>query len=395
MEYPILNLPLDETGQAETHKRDETHPVSAEKSYLVYPEIGPYYLDSMDIYDQNNTLLKKGIDWEPFLQYRDATVELGQAVYRLLVIKNPSVTSARLVHQTVGGVYMNSNIAFEVLLQWFIEKNNTVYWDDIIKPDGLAKAGPHPHHVEDLMGTQDVVQAILAVNTTLAEWLSQRGFEISDVNNLEQTLTGLSEKDGDIEQSLSTLNQGLQTVNQTVTTQEETQTSQGQTLSTHGESINSQGESIQTLTQNLSSLSETLDQLSNSHGELSNTVGEIQTTIQQIQAKVAENAGAVITVTATKTITRTTKLTEIDRTGVNNLTIEFDVTTFKGGDGIVVRIPHPDCGVTTFTALNAAKIVTLTGAETSTTSLTGSGKLYLRALGEVDGVHKLKIMELV
>lgn len=158
----IKKYPLDRTGSASTNLvENEAHKVGVQYNRIVAPNAGPYYEDSMVVYDAQGNLLKKGTDWKPILPYVDASIELNKPVSNMLVIQNKDITDVVLrSYQVPGGLYQTYNDAIIKLINSLMQDTRSVKWDDIVGKPKRFKPTPHLHHLSDIYGFEYEVLAL-------------------------------------------------------------------------------------------------------------------------------------------------------------------------------------------------------------------------------------------
>lgn len=158
----IKKYPLDRTAKAVTNRvEEETHNVGVQYNRIVAPAAGPYYEDSMVVYDTKGNELKKGIDWDPLMPYTEASVTLGIPVTNMLVIKNKDITEVVLKrYQVPGGLYQTYTDAIIDLINSLMQGNREVMWDDIGGKPIRFQPTAHLHHLKDLYGYEYEILAL-------------------------------------------------------------------------------------------------------------------------------------------------------------------------------------------------------------------------------------------
>lgn len=158
----IKKYPLDRTAKAVSNRiEDEQHNVGVQFNRIVAPNAGPYYEDSMVVYDTNGNELKKGIDWDPLMPYTEASVTMGIPVTNMLVIKNKDITEVVLKrYQVPGGLYQTYTDAIIDLINSLMQDNRQVMWDDLGGKPIRFQPTAHLHHLKDLYGYEYEVLAL-------------------------------------------------------------------------------------------------------------------------------------------------------------------------------------------------------------------------------------------
>lgn len=158
----LKKYPLDRTAKAATNRVDnEPHVVGVQYNRIVAPNAGPYYEDSMVVYDSQGKLLVKGTDWDPVSPYVEASLTLGIPVANMLVIKNKNVTDVVLkTYQVPGGLYQTYTDAIIDLINSLMQDTRVVYWKDIGGKPTAFQPTPHLHHLKDLYGYEYEILAL-------------------------------------------------------------------------------------------------------------------------------------------------------------------------------------------------------------------------------------------
>lgn len=379
MEIPIIHLPLDESGLAHSHLKEESYPITEEGYGLLYPSWGPFYTDSVVVIGEDGEELKRGLDWEPFLPYQQANLELGQYVHRGIIVKRSNIPSVIFKRQVVGGEYANSNIAFDDLLKEFRNHRHTVTWDEIIKPP-THNPNDHPHHMNDLMGTQDMVGAILELAEVLRWYLTGRLIEVENVTGLREALTelerGINNNDGAIQQLNTTLNVlsgAVETLSQTVATNHEFSQSVAESLVATSQDLDSLENRVKGTEQGLTSLSE--------HQIATNQ--QIEAINQAVENLIETNNSygyQQVIVNNSTTLTRLHRTSLYDKVVTTNTTHSLHHEHFKEGDTVSFTSPLYGNYLSQFDAPDGLFLLP-DNTESTTLSLSGNGGVTWRYLG--------------
>lgn len=380
MDTPILTLPLDESGVAATHLKQETYPVDPERFYLVYPSWGPFYTDSVVLVDDKGNELKPNLDWEPFLPYQAASLETGQQVHRALIVKVHSVKSVDFKRQVVGGKYGNSHIMFDDLLKEYKQKKSKILWDDIIKVDKYMPID-HPHHVDDMKGTHDVVHAIGEMTEMLRWYLTGRLIEIDNVVGLREELTELSSRTEGNHQDINQLTSDLREVNETLEVHEGVHKTldnkikvNKDKLTVHAGHLNTHANAINTLNTKTAANKKQLDQHTIRFGEMDETIAAIQDTANTL------GYGRGVLSTSNNVIERLHQITIYDKLSDATTQHIINHERFLVGDTLVINVPLLGDYTTTFFVSNGTMLLPNKQSGESQ-SLQGNGNIEMRYLG--------------
>lgn len=158
----IKKYPLDRTGKAVSNRvDDEPHDVGVQFNRIIAPNAGPYYEDSMVVYDTKGNPLVRGTDWDPLMPYVEASTTLGKPVSNMLVIKNKDITEVVLkTYQVPGGLFQTYTDAIINLVNSLMQDNRQVMWDAIGGKPIRFQPTPHLHHLKDLYGYEYEVLAL-------------------------------------------------------------------------------------------------------------------------------------------------------------------------------------------------------------------------------------------
>lgn len=158
----IKKYPLDRTATAASNRiQDEPHNVGVKYNRIVAPNAGPYYEDSMIVYDNAGNKLIKGVDWDPLKPYVEASTTLNIPVANMIVIKNKDITEVVLkVYQVPGGLFQTYTDAIIDLINSLMQENREIQWDDVGGKPLRFQPTPHLHHLKDLYGFEYEVLAL-------------------------------------------------------------------------------------------------------------------------------------------------------------------------------------------------------------------------------------------
>ena len=129
----------DRTGTAAANRiPEESHmitPAEGKTFSFIIPKFAPYYLDSMNVYIRTNgTLLPmtRGLDWEPSLHFRSASLSVSKSVYGGVSLVDLSLDDEIVLgYQTVGGGWVLDDQAMIRTLAEIIYNPRGLTWDQL------------------------------------------------------------------------------------------------------------------------------------------------------------------------------------------------------------------------------------------------------------------------
>lgn len=164
----IVQYPYNENGG--THVPQELHELERDNKFIL-PRGGCFYGDTLAVLESPTMKpLKLGLDYELGNFNQEATREVGASIWGSIFLKNPKKQNLVLDIHYIGGHHSIDIPGLSKLLKEIGASGGKVLWDDIVKPDEGFKPIDHPHHVNDMNGTQGLTEAILH----LAEKLTPR-----------------------------------------------------------------------------------------------------------------------------------------------------------------------------------------------------------------------------
>lgn len=209
MPVPIIRYQLDPTGENPNNLVvGEVHPLDDFPVRVLVPYYGPFYKDSIILYDlaTNAPLDKK--DYSTLHLVQDATLNFGQEVCEVIIISNPAVSNTvSLTYQNVGGNYQNNAQAVADTLQTLLKDGRKVDWvKGIFDKPYQYNPSIHPHLFNDVVGfaplivaLERVAQAVTLSNVPAFEalitwvkdfqksWVSEQ--EIRNMNPVEKIVS--------------------------------------------------------------------------------------------------------------------------------------------------------------------------------------------------------------
>lgn len=161
--------PLDTSGVATSNlvqgERHTITPANGLDFLFFVPFSGPYFLDSMLVkHVQSGQTLQMGVDWAPGWKFESATDSPPYlSVYGAIVLLNSNYNGAvlELKYQTLGGQYTLDTTTLTTILANVTIDPRISTWENVTEVPGQFIADPHLHHIQETMGYDDLVQAII------------------------------------------------------------------------------------------------------------------------------------------------------------------------------------------------------------------------------------------
>lgn len=169
----IKKYPLDLTGTALSNRvEDERITLPRTKSRAFSPRNGPFFAnDSFKLRAlPSNALLIPGTDYEFLYLYESATFDAGQPICGIVHVKNPAYSGEfSYDYNLIGGEFSGNLEAINNAIASLSLDGRAVHWDDILDKPILFPAAPHLHHVNDLYGMEDLIEAINVLSGNVSE----------------------------------------------------------------------------------------------------------------------------------------------------------------------------------------------------------------------------------
>lgn len=166
---PNVSYPLDTTGLSPANKVvDEPHVLTEvnDATYRTFvPVFAPFYQDNFVLKSVdtlgNESTLQRDIDYVLTLPYLSASRSIGKMVWGGVAINSSIVNgSLKMTYQTLGGDYVaDADVVREKLWELAINPR-VVSWEVIANKPELFPPINHDHDLSDMMGTEEVVEAI-------------------------------------------------------------------------------------------------------------------------------------------------------------------------------------------------------------------------------------------
>lgn len=161
----------DLTGTSPNNKViGDVYPLSDKASRAVAMRYGPFFGDTMVVYDDiNNTPLVRNKDYSLVGLLPELTARTGKGVYDAVLITKPNMGNrVRLDCQVVGGPYHNQSDTIATLAEAVLNDKRPVEWHTGVldKPYQYPTA-IHPHWLQDVVGFGPLVASIDRVATAI------------------------------------------------------------------------------------------------------------------------------------------------------------------------------------------------------------------------------------
>lgn len=158
-------LPLDLTGNALTNRRvGEVHyltQVPNRTNRVTVLAHGGFYTDNLVVYDKNNVVLRRDVDYVPTYLYKILTDLTAKEVMGMLVITNPNVQSPiKVDYRAVGGPFSLDVEELRELMLAVQDGNFTVSFEDIIGKPAQYNPAEHPTELWTTYGWDTTIAEI-------------------------------------------------------------------------------------------------------------------------------------------------------------------------------------------------------------------------------------------
>lgn len=146
MPPPILRYGLDPTGiNPDNLVALEPHTLAHRRIRAIAPVEGAFFGDSLAIRDNTSgQILTKGIHYVPQEYYRTPSELYGKAIYGIVLIIDPSISSdVSITYQVLGGIYNGKTETLKHLLEQYRDDGSELEFYDVVgRPDAYD---PTPH----------------------------------------------------------------------------------------------------------------------------------------------------------------------------------------------------------------------------------------------------------
>jgi hypothetical protein len=163
MSPPVLQLPLDLSGEAATNKVvAELHIVAATGTRAFVTTRGPFYTKNLVVRNKTTGVeLVPDVDWRPVHMFLEASLRAGDEICSvILILPTCNATEIETDYQAIGGEYSTSVSSIEQLLDSLDLDNRTVNWGDLIGAPEYFPPTAHLHDVGDVYGFEYLVAVL-------------------------------------------------------------------------------------------------------------------------------------------------------------------------------------------------------------------------------------------
>lgn len=165
-------LPLDFSASKTTNKKIElVNPVNPiNKGYVICPEWGAFYSDTLIIRDKNNLPLVKGKDYNVAYLYEEYTLLSANEVMGLILIDNKCKPPFSITAQYVGGPLFSSIKQVKEAIENVLDeaKFKFSFWDILNRPTEFIPS-KHRHDMWQLLGMSSTVSMVEKINVSLKQ----------------------------------------------------------------------------------------------------------------------------------------------------------------------------------------------------------------------------------
>lgn len=155
-----IRFNVDLTGVNPNNRVEgEMHSLAPKINRSVAPTYGPYYTESLEIYDAaTNNKLTRDIHYKCLDVVGLPTAQSGKEICTVVVITNPSVSNTiRLNYQALGGGYEHTFEAIKLLLDNLLSDTRPVSWPNILDRPAGFEPSHHLHRIGDVIGFEYMV----------------------------------------------------------------------------------------------------------------------------------------------------------------------------------------------------------------------------------------------
>lgn len=174
---------MDYTGSnPDNYVSNEPHQLSDKANRVIVPRKGPFYTETLRIYD-NGRLLYRGTDYQLPELHSFLTSKTKREVSKNILIINSLVSSnVTIDYYAVGGHYANQNEAIAQMYETLINDHRVVHWDNIANKDKAFKPVNHRHLLDDVVGFEYIVDYLERIRNAIT--LGQTSLVLDIVESL-------------------------------------------------------------------------------------------------------------------------------------------------------------------------------------------------------------------
>lgn len=170
MPPPVIRYGLDPTAvNPDNLVMNEKHVLANRRIRAISPVEGAFYGENVIVSeDSSGRILTKGIHYVPQEYYRTPSELYGKAVYGILLVIDPAVTSHITInYQVVGGIYSGTTDTLKHLLEQVRDDGTEFSFYDVVgRPDAYAPT-PHFHSLDNGMKFEYIVHALERIRNAI------------------------------------------------------------------------------------------------------------------------------------------------------------------------------------------------------------------------------------
>lgn len=161
--------PLDLTMSLESNYILSEEKIFSEAADRIFvPDAGPFYAESLILYDSNGTLLIPELDFKLLYLNESATVDSGRDVVTVIWILTETIPSILFEYRVVGGEYGNTVYAILQELRNGGPINRNVDWNsNVFNKPALFPAAPHYHTPETFTDWEMIYKQLEGIRTAI------------------------------------------------------------------------------------------------------------------------------------------------------------------------------------------------------------------------------------
>lgn len=173
MSDTVFKYPLDLTGVSAANRVvDEIHVIGSDINRMFVPDYGPFFFNSgLIIRDASNgRILDPKVDYTLAHYYREGSDAAGQAIYSVVRIINPAVsTHISFSAQMLGGEYSYSYYALAKAVESVNQSQIDVDWGALVGVPSRFAVDDHLHGPYSLYGMKHVVESMYKISAAIRD----------------------------------------------------------------------------------------------------------------------------------------------------------------------------------------------------------------------------------
>lgn len=170
MSEPLTRYALDPTGLlTDNLVSGEIITLNVAQIRAAAPAYGPYFTESLVIYDHNtNVLLVRGVDYQCVQLLQEATLKFGKEICEVILILNGSISDQiRLTYQVLGGLYQNNSAGVVSMYETVMSDERPVDWINVLNKPTLYTPTLHNHLLTDVVGFEPLIVALERIRNAI------------------------------------------------------------------------------------------------------------------------------------------------------------------------------------------------------------------------------------